>query len=748
MNAATLRELSTACLSVEGGFLPRRVPLDVLPGAMRAWSDAATLLPEHFHGPAAGVTPWLDTVFAPLEPDAAAALDAQIDTLDEAELDKAFAVLSVLGHAYRWDHVPAAPERYQLASLRLPDTLDRAWRRVTRRFGVPRVGTLYSMVLCNWRLPGRAGGTYLNEEIDGDRLVVAHPWLRGPNADELHCFLMTAIETEARGALAVRTIVDLAQAVESDSLQEVLFLLDRLLDELDRMSRPFRNNIQKKKIAPDSFLTLIQPPTIWGLDDGDGQGPLEGASGPQVGSVQCIDALLGAGHVAPISQAIRHSRKYLPERHRVFIEAVETAGPRIKAFIEATHDPQARRLFNACIEGIVGWRRIHEKRGAMYLRGEKAGDGAYTSTGGVVALADERVRVFEQAMVARQDEVLAAAIPVAELSADDELAHALPSLTEEDREAILEGAEERMLEADATLIQAGARREGLYLLRRGAVRVVRSRNGEPVVIARIGAGSLFGEMSFFENEDASASVEAECPCEVALIPREHVFAVFRARPGVATRFYQSLAALVAQRLRDTSRRTGGRHAPRRRARPPRRGEPARTGALARGPRGRPGVLRCPRDPRGDRRRHALHGGRRPPRGRAARVRLPAPARRRGRAICVAPHGGQRPGQHTLRPGGRRRGRRAARRDRRAPRAAPRGRGRAGGGHGRLDARPAHPHRLRGPGARAGRASVDTVAGATRRPRARRAAGLRRAVRRGRGRVRCPPDARASRAARG
>ncbi len=554
MNAATLRELSTACLSVEGGFLPRRVPLDVLPGDLRAWSDAATLLPEHFHGPTAGVTGWLDTVFAPLPPDAAAALDAQIDALDEAELDKAFAVLSVLGHAYRWDHVPATPDRYQLTSLRLPDTLDRAWRRVTQRFGVPRVGTLYSMVLCNWRLPGRAGGTYLNEEIDGDRLVVAHPWLRGPNADELHCFLMTAIETEARGALAVRTIVDLAQAVESDSLQEVLFLLDRLLDELDRMSRPFRNNIQKKKIAPDSFLTLIQPPTIWGLDDGDGQGPLEGASGPQVGSVQCIDALLGAGHVAPISQAIRHTRKYLPERHRVFIEAVEAAGPHIKAYIEATHDPQARRLFNACIEGIVGWRRIHEKRGAMYLRGEKAGDGAYASTGGVVSMADERVRVFEQAMVARQEEVLAAAIPVAELTADDELAHALPSLTEEDREAILAGAEARMLDADATLIQAGARREGLYLLRKGAVRVVRSRNGEPVVIARIGAGSLFGEMSFFENEDASASVEAECPCEVALIPREHVFAVFRARPGVATRFYQSLAALVAQRLRDTSRR--------------------------------------------------------------------------------------------------------------------------------------------------------------------------------------------------
>ena len=314
MDAKTLRSLQSECLSVEGGFLPRRVPLDGLPGMMRAWSDAVAELPDRFHAPASGigVTGWLDAHFGGLEPDQLDALDAEVDALDEAALDTAFSVLSVLGHTYRWDQVPATPARYQLTALDLPVGLERPWRRLARRFDVPRVGTLYSMVLCNWRLPGRAGSAYANEEIDGERLVVAHPWLRGPNADELHCFLMTAIETEARGACAVQTIVDLAQAVESDSLQEVLFLLDRLLAELDQMSRPFRNNIQKKKMAPDSFLTLIQPPTIWGLAETPGGPPLEGASGPQVGSLQCIDALLGARNDAPISKAIVHTRLYMP----------------------------------------------------------------------------------------------------------------------------------------------------------------------------------------------------------------------------------------------------------------------------------------------------------------------------------------------------------------------------------------------------------------------------------------------------
>lgn len=554
MNASTLHDSLREHLSAEGGFLPRQVPLDVLPGSLRSYSDAVLALPENFHGPACSARRFLHDALGEPDEDALQALEAEVDALDEAGLDKAFAVLSVLGHAFRWDRVPAPTENYALTALTLPAALDRPWARAAARFDVPRVGTLYSMVLCNWRLPGRAGGHYLNQEIESDRLVIAHPWLRGSAADELHCFLMTAVETEARGALAVRTIVDLVQAVEADSLPEVLYLLDRLLAELDALSRPFRNNIQRKKMSPDSFLTLIQPATIWGLPEGPGLPPLEGASGPQVGSVQCIDALLGAGHERPISKAILHTRRYLPARHRRFIADVEAAVPAVRAFLEKTHDPQARTLFNRCVEGIVGWRRIHEKRGAMYLRGDQAGEGAYASTGGVVALADERVRVFEQAMVARQEEVLAAALPVADLSADDELAHALPDLTADDRDALLAGARHLALETDAPLIQAGARREGLYLLRRGAVRIVRASQGENVVIARVVAGALFGEMSFFENEDASASVEAECPCDVDLIPREHVYALFRGRSDFEKRFYQSLATLMAQRLRNTSRR--------------------------------------------------------------------------------------------------------------------------------------------------------------------------------------------------
>lgn len=550
VNAAELRLLWGECLSSAGGFLPRTVPLTHAPAPFGLLDDLLAALPARFHGPGASIGAWLDDALG-----GAALADTwteAIDTLDAPGLDKVYAALSVLGHCYRWDGVPAASERYALETLVLPQALERPWRRCAAHFDVPRVGTLYSMVLCNWTLPGQAGQPYENAQITTDGLTLAHPWLQGSAADELRYFILTAVETEARGATVLGTLIDIVQAVEHDALHEVLFLLDRLLSELDEMNGPFRNNIQKKRIRPDTFLTLIQPPTIWGLDEGDGV--LEGASGPQVGSLQCVDGFFGVPRVAPISQAILHSRRYMPAPHRRFVGVFETIGGPVREYLDQTHDPEARRLHNECVEALLGWRRAHQKRGAMYLRGEKATDGPYTSTGGVVALVDDRVRVFETAMVARQDELAGVALPERELTPDDELANTLRSLTQEDRAVLLEGLTPLQVPTDGVIIESGKRPEGLYLLLKGAVRVVRTWQGNASVIARIGRGALFGELSFFDNEEASASVEAETACEVFLLPCEHVFDIVRGRPALAARFYQSLAALLAQRLRDTSRR--------------------------------------------------------------------------------------------------------------------------------------------------------------------------------------------------
>lgn len=99
------------------------------------------------------------------------------------------------------------------------------------------------------------------------------------------------------------------------------------------------------------------------------------------------------------------------------------------------------------------------------------------------------------------------------------------------------------------IIREGSRDQIIYLLRKGTVRVELSRSGRRIEVARLSPGEIFGEMAFLEENGASASVTAEDRVEVDAIPGVHLYSLFSSFPGLATRFYQSLAFALSQRLR-------------------------------------------------------------------------------------------------------------------------------------------------------------------------------------------------------
>lgn len=539
-------------LTVHGGFLPPLVPASALPTPLDRHFEAAASLAERYHGEGLDVRPWLDAELGDGELAREAA--ETVARLSPAEGDAALSVLALLAHAYRWANAPPRRDEYHRTSIALPAAIAAPFAALAAARDEIRVGSLYSMVLCNWRMraQGRGGGTYENDEIDSEQIAVARSWLRAPQADELHHFLLTAIETEARGAIVLRTLVALVGAAAHDAVHEGTYLLDRLRSELDDLSKPFRHHVQRKKIHPDSFLTLIQPTTIWNLDEGTGHGPLEGASGPQVGSIQAVDAVLGVARRSPMGHAISKSRAYMPARHRHFLSVLDAAGGDVRSWVARRDDPRLSTLFNDCADAMLTWRRTHEKRGALYLRGESNVAEEYTSTGQVVALGTDRVTHFERSMQERAAETREAAVAVQDEASRDPLERALRELTDADRAALLEGAEARAFSPEAALLEAGARRVDLIVVREGAVRVVRMQQGAPVVVARLSGGALVGELSFLENEDTSAAVLADGPVQADAIPREHVFRLFRERPGFEARFYRSVAALVSRRLRETS----------------------------------------------------------------------------------------------------------------------------------------------------------------------------------------------------
>jgi CRP-like cAMP-binding protein len=553
-------------LSAHGGFLPPEIPLTSLPDPLGRYVDICHELPRHYHAPDAHVRPWLDEQLRGGGPDEI----EQVSALTEPQCHLLMTVLSLLAHAYRWDSSPPRPEERQRTSLELPDRLAVLWWQVSRRLGIPCVGGLYHLVMSNWRLRSRPeGGRYTNRELAGENLELAFHYLLPPAEREERALFVSVVEAEARGAEALRVMVALLSAAAREDAHQTTYLLDRLRSEIAAISHAFATAIRKQHLKPDTFLTLIQPTHVWGLpeprprslpatdasrsSEPSGTRLLDGASGSQTPIVQAIDAILGLQRRSQTGQLILKGRAYLLPRHRRFLAVLDDASQVVRSFVERAARPPLTELFNECVQGVQHWRKMHQKRGGLYLRGGTAeAASGYASVGGTVRpeAAADPARHFEEAMQQRLDETTAALFRADELRPHTVEA-AFMYLTPDDRTALVAAAASREYAADEIVLEEGSRRHGLFIVREGAVRAS-PRSAPAKIVAYLQEGELFGEMSFLENAAASTNVIADVPCRIDIVEREEIYALLAARPGFAGRFFQSLAILLSVRLRRTS----------------------------------------------------------------------------------------------------------------------------------------------------------------------------------------------------
>jgi len=125
-------------------------------------------------------------------------------------------------------------------------------------------------------------------------------------------------------------------------------------------------------------------------------------------------------------------------------------------------------------------------------------------------------------------------------------------LTNEDRGMLTERAQVAHFNRGEVVLAEGSRRQAMFLLLQGFVRIERAYLGQGIAIARRAAGEFFGEMSFLEDGVASASVVADGTIEVAVIDGADIHALLASIPGFAARFYESLALTMSQRLREVT----------------------------------------------------------------------------------------------------------------------------------------------------------------------------------------------------
>jgi CRP-like cAMP-binding protein len=136
----------------------------------------------------------------------------------------------------------------------------------------------------------------------------------------------------------------------------------------------------------------------------------------------------------------------------------------------------------------------------------------------------------------------------------DMAGNSLRYLTANDWVLIQSKASRHIFKLGDEIIRQGELSKGICVIRRGEASVELAGSSSRSILASLGPDDICGEISFLEQSQASATVIAsEEEVEVDEIEGHELRAMFVAFPGLASRFYLSLAMILAQRLRVTSR---------------------------------------------------------------------------------------------------------------------------------------------------------------------------------------------------
>lgn len=126
----------------------------------------------------------------------------------------------------------------------------------------------------------------------------------------------------------------------------------------------------------------------------------------------------------------------------------------------------------------------------------------------------------------------------------------LPDASDQEWATLLGHTRQRWFGAGDAVISAGARDRSLYLILDGSLEVLvpRGRRGHQRV-ASLGAGSVIGELSFFDGGTRSALVRAVTAAELAELSPAEFEALAAADPALARRLLFELGRILARRLR-------------------------------------------------------------------------------------------------------------------------------------------------------------------------------------------------------
>jgi CRP-like cAMP-binding protein len=127
------------------------------------------------------------------------------------------------------------------------------------------------------------------------------------------------------------------------------------------------------------------------------------------------------------------------------------------------------------------------------------------------------------------------------------------ALTDEQMEVVSGHLEVLDLEPKQTVFEEGDPGDCVYFIIQGSLEVnMEAGWGENVALATLSNGALFGEMSIIDDLPRSASIVALTKSTVLSLKKADFERILEEYPSIGVVILKGLAAILSQRLRDTS----------------------------------------------------------------------------------------------------------------------------------------------------------------------------------------------------
>jgi CRP/FNR family cyclic AMP-dependent transcriptional regulator len=110
--------------------------------------------------------------------------------------------------------------------------------------------------------------------------------------------------------------------------------------------------------------------------------------------------------------------------------------------------------------------------------------------------------------------------------------------------------QERRLRKGEVLFRAGAPGDEVFLIRSGTIVVSSPVQGRvEQVLAQLGPGDFFGEMSLFDEEPRSATVQAATEAHILWLDRQNLHQFLESNPRAAAALLYQVVRVMSARLR-------------------------------------------------------------------------------------------------------------------------------------------------------------------------------------------------------